>query len=300
MSRIGSATLPVRDEVVCRLSAIEDVVLRLEQQMLRMEQVFALSPPIEGKMEKKLDDIEDSLVEVLKCMGEREKASDGALLAEGENAEKWKQLAMTIVRAMKQALTDSTAGHVGPRMRATQKKFEIHQVLVDVLLDSVDVMTTVVRTGLSATQLNVQRGKLESMEARVDAVVDEAETAYDEEERHLEEGTKLVTRLSRVQERVSKTRDVVERAVAKKRFTSGVDREGVVGRVAIAERLARQRRYVQNGNVGVAEAEVISLVETDSSEEETDRDMELEGLNELSEESEEEIDSQESDDEIPE
>jgi hypothetical protein len=66
-----------------------------------------MSQEIDMIMEKKLDKIGDCLVETLSSMDERGKASDGALLSESENLEKWKQLATTVVRGMKQELTES-------------------------------------------------------------------------------------------------------------------------------------------------------------------------------------------------
>jgi hypothetical protein len=105
--RVGSGVIPVMDEVVSRLSAIEDAVSRVKQQILRMEET-CMSQEIDMRMEKKLDKIGDFLVETLRSMDERGKASDGALLSESENLEKWKQLATTVVREIKQALIEST------------------------------------------------------------------------------------------------------------------------------------------------------------------------------------------------
>ena len=105
--RVGSGVLPEIDEVVCRLIAIEDVVSRVEQQILRREETCMLQET-DMRMEKKLDKIGDFLVETLRSMDERGKASDGALLSESENLEKWKQLATTVVTEIKQALIEST------------------------------------------------------------------------------------------------------------------------------------------------------------------------------------------------
>jgi len=184
------------------------------------------------------------------------------------------------------------------RDRDAERKLKIHQILVDVLLDSVDVMATVVRTGLGQTQFNAQRETLGRMETQMDAVMNEVDEAYSEVERYLEEGTELVTRMSRVFDRVSKTKQVVDAAAAKRRFVRGVDRHEVVGRAALKEKVARERQYMRKIDEG--ETDVIDLVES-GTDEESDEEMEAEEVVEESESDEgEDIDSQESDDELPE
>jgi len=185
------------------------------------------------------------------------------------------------------------------RDRDAQKKLKIHQVLVDVLLDSVDVVATVANAGLGQTQVNAQREKVQRMEIRMEEVMKLADEAYGEEEGYSEEGKDIVARMSRVYDRVRKTKVVVNAAAAKRRFFSGVDRREEVGRVKLTERVAKSTKFVRQ----IEKKEVIDL-ESESDEQETDEEMEsvevVEDSESSDEDEEEEIDSQEDDDQIPE
>jgi hypothetical protein len=155
--RVGSGVLPVGDEVVRRLIAIEDVVSRVEQQIIWREETCMLQET-DRRMEKKLDKIEDCLVETLGSMDERGKASDGALLSESENLEKWKQLATTVVREIKQALIESTGSQKReptstdhyPRQSASRVEFLFFAAVVFccfvlIVISNTDLVTEHVR-----------------------------------------------------------------------------------------------------------------------------------------------------------
>jgi hypothetical protein len=197
--------------------------------------------------------------------------------------------------------------------RDATKKLEIHQTLVDVLLDSVTVMEMIARTGLGDAQFDALREKYRTMESRMEAVVSDADKTYGEEEAWGAEGNALVTRVSRVDGRVSQTKVVVDAAVAKRmrigrydeatrRFASGLERHRVVGRVQLTERAARGKRFVRR--VDEDETEVIDL-ESGSDEDvcfEEDVDVESES-DEGEEDFDVDVESQEggdSNDDIPE
>lgn len=165
----------------------------------------------------------------------------------------------------------------------TVSKLEIHQGMVDVLLASGDVLAAVTRTGLGQTQMDEQLERLRRVETLMESVVDEASEVYREDGGGVEGAEEIVRRVSGVVQAVKRARKVVSVASARRRFTSGVDRGGSVGR--------RWRDAWDAGRTDEGAEELADLV---SGPEEASTDEMEDSLEE------DEHGSQESDDEIPE
>jgi hypothetical protein len=127
-------------------------------------------------------------------------------------------------------------------------------------------MTTVVKTGLGQNQLSAAREKLGRMETRMDAVVETAGEVYGDDGSIGEEENKVVARISRVFDRVRQTKQVVDKAVSKRRFDSIETGDGI-GRRRIKERVTREvHEVIDLGTGSEGESGTDEEMEEDESE----------------------------------
>jgi len=94
-----------RDEVMCRLSAIEEGMLRVEQAVIEER-------GLSSRMEGVLRALDQRLVGAIETFESRGRESEGALSVQKENVEQWKQLAVTVMKGVKQVVGDATAARM--------------------------------------------------------------------------------------------------------------------------------------------------------------------------------------------